>query len=241
MDGIRTSFDAEAPNHSAASARDRESGRRGPRSPGTHRSSRTPARAARPRRAGRPPRPRRTASSSVPQRCSGTLPSRSAASALLRIADQVGRSRASRSASRRPAKPPALEAAAEDRVHAALEGLERLDGGGHVGGLGVVHVEHAVHRGDLLQAVRHAREGAQRLPRWRRRGTPMSRARQARRPARSRGCAPRAGGSRTTAAGACRAPTARRSPPRCAAAVARVDREVALGFWLAKILSLASR
>jgi hypothetical protein len=47
-------------------------------------------------------------------------------------------------------------------VHAALERLDRAGGGVHVGGLRVVHVEHAAHHAHLLEPVRHSGEAPQR-------------------------------------------------------------------------------
>ena len=64
-----------------------------------------------------------------------------------------------------------------------------------VRGLGVVDVDDAVDRRDLLEPVRDAGE-RRRAPRGRRRARRRGRGRRPRPPSRSRGCARRAGGSR---------------------------------------------
>ena len=65
-------------------------------------------------------------------------------------------------AAARPVVLGALVVAAQNEVHAAAVGGQRLQRGVHVGRLGIVHVGHAGHDADHLQAVRHAGEAAQR-------------------------------------------------------------------------------
>src|SRR6185295_13936381 len=58
----------------------------------------------------------------------------------------------------------ALQRAAQDRAYTVVERAQPGGGGGHVRGLGVVHVEDAVHLGDPLQPVRKAGEAAKAVP-----------------------------------------------------------------------------
>ena len=163
---------------------------RAPRSRRTGRSSRTPARAARRRRAARASgRGRRRARGRRRRRrCRSPRAMRSASSPMrwtLRARRPTGR------AQRREVL--TLPTAAEDEVHAGRERAQRDERRLDVRRLGVVDVEHAVVRRDLLEAVRDAGERrAGPATRIRRRAT----ARPPRRPSRSARCAARAGGSR---------------------------------------------
>src|SRR3954454_4291768 len=76
-------------------------------------------------------------------------------------ADQVDAGTARGRLAQRPEVLP-LAATAEHEEHRLLEAGERAERRVHVGRLGVVDVQHAVHRGDLLEAMLDAGEHAQR-------------------------------------------------------------------------------
>ena len=81
-----------------------------------------------------------------------------------RLADEVDRAAALADGRDERREVRALPPAAEDDVDPAREGPDADDGGGDVRGLGVVDVEHAADRRDLLEPVRDPGERRQRRP-----------------------------------------------------------------------------
>ena len=180
----------------------RGSARRAPRSPGRRRSWRRRARAGPPPPAAAAAAAAPTASSRSAQRCSST-PGLGRREIVGRAARRPRRSGSRRRSARRTgstsaSKPPPFSAAAEDRVHPALEGAQRRGRRGDVGRLRVVDEQHPVELGHPLEPVRDAGEAfaARRGPRPDRGPSPAPRPRP---PSRCRRCAARAGRARPPA------------------------------------------